>query len=47
MIEAGKVVESGTHDALTKIEGGAYNNLVRRQMQARKKLDGADEKGKC
>ena len=44
MIEAGKVVEKGTHDALVKIEGGAYNNLVSRQMQAQKKLDGADEK---
>ena len=46
MIEAGKVVEEGTHDALVKIEGGAYNNLVSRQMQAQKKLDGADEKGR-
>ena len=44
VIEAGKVVEKGTHDALVKIEGGAYNNLVSRQMQAQKKLDGADEK---
>ena len=46
VIEAGKVVEEGTHDALVKIEGGAYNNLVSRQMQAQKKLDGADEKGR-
>lgn len=44
VIEAGKVVEKGTHDALVKIEGGAYNNLVSRQMQAQKKLDDADEK---
>ena len=44
VIEAGKVVERGTHDMLVKIEGGAYNSLVSRQMQAQKKLDGADEK---
>lgn len=44
VIEAGKVVERGNHDMLVKIEGGAYNNLVSRQMQAQKKLDGADEK---
>ena len=45
VIEAGKVlvVEKGTHNALVKIEGGAYNNLVSRQMQEQKKLDGADE----
>jgi len=43
VIEAGKVVERGNHDDLIKIEGGAYTNLVSRQMQAQKKLDGPDK----
>ena len=47
MIESGKVVERGSHDDLVKIEDGAYSNLVSRQMQAQKKLDGTvkSEKG--
>ena len=39
VIEAGSVVEAGNHDNLIK-KGGAYKNLVSRQMQAQKKLDG-------
>ena len=33
------VIEAGNHDNLIK-KGGAYKNLVSRQMQAQKKLDG-------
>ena len=43
VIQAGSVVEAGDHDNLIK-KGGAYKNLVSRQMQAQKKLDGADGK---
>ena len=43
VIQAGSVVEAGDHDNLIKT-GGAYKNLVSRQMQAQKKLDGADGK---
>lgn len=42
VIEAGKVVERGSHEDLVKIEDGAYTNLIRRQMKAQSKLDGGD-----
>lgn len=39
VIEAGKVVESGSHDELVKLEDGAYSSLIRRQMNAQSTLD--------
>ena len=43
VIQGGSVIEAGDHDNLIK-KDGAYKNLVSRQMQAQKKLDGGDGK---
>jgi len=40
VIEAGKVVESGSHEDLVKLDGGAYTSLISRQMKAQSRLDG-------
>ena len=39
VIEAGKVVESGSHEELVNLHDGAYSSLIRRQMKAQSKLD--------
>ena len=41
VIEAGKVVESGSHEELVKLDDGAYTSLISRQMKAQSRLDGA------
>lgn len=39
VIKDGQVVESGAHNDLIEVPGGAYSALVRRQMQAQEKLE--------
>lgn len=41
VIEKGRVVESGNHDALLENEDGPYSNLIKRQMKAHDKLERA------
>jgi len=39
VVEAGKIVESGSHDDLIQNSKGAYFNLIGRQIKAQSKLD--------
>jgi len=39
VIKDGRVVEEGSHQTLIKNPDGAYSSLIRRQMDAQKKLD--------
>jgi len=38
-VKSGQVVEQGTHDELVEREDGAYSSLIRRQLEAQRKLD--------
>ena len=33
VLNQGEIVESGTHDELSQLDDGAYNNLVKLQME--------------
>lgn len=39
VVEAGKIVESGSHEELMKASNGSYANLISRQMKAQDKLE--------
>lgn len=39
VIQNGKVVEQGNHSELIRNPGGAYSSLIRRQMDAQRKLE--------
>ena len=39
VVKSGQVVEEGTHDDLAEREGGVYSGLIRRQLDAQRKLD--------
>jgi ABC-type multidrug transport system fused ATPase/permease subunit len=40
VIKDGQVVEKGKHDELLEDSDGFYASLIRRQMEAQKKLEG-------
>lgn len=40
VIKDGQVVEKGKHDELLEDGDGFYTSLIRRQMEAQKKLEG-------
>jgi ABC-type multidrug transport system fused ATPase/permease subunit len=40
VIKDGQVVEKGKHDELLEDSDGFYTSLIRRQMEAQKKLEG-------
>jgi ABC-type multidrug transport system ATPase subunit len=40
VVDKGKIIEHGSHEKLMSNQGGAYNALVRRQLQATRSEDG-------
>lgn len=42
VMQGGKVVEEGTHNALLEDDNGAYAQLIRRQMDAHSKLENTE-----